>query len=60
MKRKSKEELFRKTICELIRSNYYADDLKALKLIYERLVIFRYILDDLWPCWIIRLATHKQ
>ena len=39
MKRKSKEELFRKTICELIRSNYYADDLKALKLIYERLVI---------------------
>jgi len=39
MKKKSKEELFRKTICELIRSNYYADDLRALKLIYERLVI---------------------
>ena len=39
MKRKSKEELFRKTICELIRSNYYADELNALKLIYERLVI---------------------
>ena len=34
-----KNDKYNKVICQLIRSNYYADDLKALKLIYERLVI---------------------
>lgn len=33
-----KNDKYNKVICQLIRSSYYANDLKTLKLIYELLV----------------------
>lgn len=43
MKKKSREELLHRTVCQLIRTSYYANDLKTLKLVYELLVMEKII-----------------